>query len=294
MHRTLVAFYDLAICPVSFNVIAFLVRAKMAQAKASCDQLHVVIVPFAGGQCGKYRDKSEHFDCADLDWRLWNIVVPACALIGASLTIATGWEQAEAIRATAAASWPESLSAGDRPYWAAPIIAAARGGAEIPRLRASAQAHRVMAKQFERYGCPVVTLTMRAARHESFRNHDPEAWRMLGSHIEGCGFAVHVLPDTEEALGVGRGFAELNLDLRMAAYELAVLNIHQTGGPAELVWYSRAPFIDFIDDFTAGAFAKMGIPLEPRMPWFSESQRIVRGAKDAAAMIEAFEAWRPA
>src|SRR4029078_4022523 len=54
--------------------------------------------PYAQGLAGMFRDKGQFYDEHESRWRLWNIVIPAAGLIGASVTLATDWPHACAVK----------------------------------------------------------------------------------------------------------------------------------------------------------------------------------------------------
>lgn len=287
--RTLTAFYDLAVTPVSFDAVPFLIRARMAAQDAQCEALHVAIVPQRDGQCGRYRDKSAFFDCAELDFRLWNIVVPACQLAGATVSVTTGWRQAGGLIGGDEV-WPHAFdrqTLADRPYWIGPIVDGARAGRTIPCLRASDHARRSVAALYTSFGRPVVTLTRRAARHQPEGNSDPAAWMDLAREVEQMGYAPLQVYDTAQCLEAGSGYGELNLDLRMACYELAALNVHEAGGAAQLSWYSTVPYLQFAREDDLRFYALNGVGHDQRLPW---GYGAFLPAGDMAAMITSVRA----
>lgn len=295
--KTLVAYYDLAVGPVSFDVISFLIRARMAAEDLACIHVHVVIVPYEKGIGGAFRDKTNLYDAHEMRWRLWNIVIPACNLAGASVTLATDWEQARSIKG--AHVWPEDWdrqSLKNKPYLPRPIIDAARKGREVPRLHASAHALKKVGQWYARLG-KVVTLTLRQT-YEPARNSDPRAWEALYDPIEARGFKVVTLLDTDVALSNGSGFGELNLDLRMACYELARMNLSGNGGASFLLWMSQAPFILMDCAMPFGSWQSfwethigLDVANKEQLPWARADQRLVYEAATAQNLVLAFERW---
>lgn len=270
--KTLTAYYDLAVGPVSFDVISFLIQARMAQEDAGCDTLQVVIVPHSAGIAGMFRDKTALYDAAEMDWRLWHIVVPACRLAGALPAVVDGWAIAEAMAGDAV--WPtdwrrQSLKRAH--HHAREIIAAARKGRAIPKLRASEHARRSVA-----HWMPpgAITVTCRQT-YDDARNMT----RQKLNHPD----AIHI-DDTQTALARGYGYAEFDLDLRMAMYERARMNIHPNGGPVHLCWFSDARFIQFDAGRPAADWAAhwewLGLKEGGQLPWARPDQRLVYGPVD--------------
>ena len=294
--KTLTAFYDLEIGPVSYDFVVFLVKAELERKRIGADRLHVVIVPGAGP--GGFRDKSKFYDEHEAKFRLWNICIPACALIGASVTLAADWAQAGLLASRSGAGvWPvdwDRQTLRTRPHLVGSLITAAKVGTPIPRLQASAHARRVVRKLFA--GRSVVTMTQRHT-YLSARNTVPTEWRKAQEHISGRGFAVLDINDVGVALAKGGGFAELSIDLRMAVYQEAALNLQANNGAASLCWFSEKPYRMFdagVGDTREewrGLFEDQGLPWGASWPWVTPHQRIVYERSTAEVIIREFESW---
>lgn len=295
--HTLVAFYDLALGPVSFDVIPFLVQARMAMEEAACKNLHIVIVPDPNGVDGMFRDKLHLYDAPEKHWRLWNLVIPACQLIGASVTLATDWDQAKKLT-THSVVWPmdwDHQSPKNRHHLQKEIIEWARLRHPFPKLQASAQARRKVRQMVERSGKPLVTITLRNT-YEPGRNSDPALWQVVYEELK---YRYHVvrLYDTSEALARGVGFGELNLDLRMALYQEAVQNLHPHGGPVVLCWFSSAPFLMFDaarphKDWRKHWEKNVGLQMGEQLPWARPDQRFVYEETSAETVGRELLAWQ--
>lgn len=291
---TLTAFYDLAVGPVSFDCVTFLVKAELHRRKCGAARLHVVFVPDPKGP-GGFRDKSAFYDEHEARWRFWNICVPACQLIGASLTVATDWRQARAIAGDALHHFPhdwDRQTLKNRRHLVGDLIAAAKAGEAIPMLSASKHARRSVLDRWGRR--ERVTLTLRSTYLKE-RNSDRDAWGCLAEHIRSSGYVPVVLEDTSYALVHG-GYGELNLDLRMAMYQEAALNLQANNGAASLCWFSERPYRMFGAGVPAdewdGLFVRQGLPLGATWPWAKPQQKIVYGPTTAKQLIAEFEAWR--
>lgn len=293
---TLTAFYDLSVGPVSFDFVTFLVKAEIARRGAGAQRLHVVIVPFEAGVAGMFRDKSQFYDEHEARWRLHNICLPACALFNATVTLSTGWDQARLLKTDAVypPDW-DRQTLKDRRHLVGDIITAARAGVEVPVMSASVQARRKVSKLYD--GRRVVTVTMRQT-YLAERNSDPVAWLYALQHIESRGFHVRVLDDVGVALARGFGYGELNLDLRMAMYQEAALNLQANNGCASLCWFSDRPYVMFGAGIPGGEwhglFVKQGLPLGETWPWARAQQRLCYEPATEKVIIEEFEAWASA
>lgn len=295
---TLTAFYDLAVGPVSFDFVVFMTKARMEQRRIGATRLHAVIVPFERGVGGMFRDKTALYDEAEMRWRLWNILVPACQLLGVSVTLAIDWLQAKRIASEKDwKCWPpdwDRQTLKDRRHLIGDVIAQARAGAEVPRLSASEHARRKVREAYARLGKPIVTMTLRSTYLRE-RNSDRGAWQKALRIIEAEGHSVVLLEDTNTALGNGNGYGELNLDLRMACYQEAALNFQANNGAASLCWFSDLPYRMFgagvPPEEWDGLFVKQGLPLGESWPWALPQQKIVYGEPSAEQIVAEYQAW---
>lgn len=284
------AFLDLAVCPVSYDAVIFMAQAEMERKLVGADRLHVVLF-------GDLRKKPAQYDEAEAEWRLWNIVVPSARLFGATVSVDAGrpWQDAARHDRPADASWPPDWARqtlATRQHLVGGLISRAKAGEAIARPRASEHARRKVAAWMTG---PAVTLTVREADYLGDRNSDETTWRRVSQAVIERGFKVYRIRDTTRALELGLGYAELNLDLRMAMYERAAFNIVANCGPASLCWLSERPYLMVGAGCPAeewnGLFVKQGLPLGASWPWALEHQRIAYGRETAESVIEEFERW---
>lgn len=290
----LVAFLDLSVCPVSYDAVIFIAQAEMERRRVGADRLHVALF-------NDLRKKPAQYDDAEAEWRLWNIVVPAARLFGATISVTPGrsWSRAFGELIPGDYFWPprweyqaSDLKAGVRHHLVGGLIRRVAAGEAIARPRASEHARRKVAKWMTG---PAVTLTLREADYLDDRNSDALTWRRVAEAIVARGFKVYRIRDTTRALELGLGYAELNLDLRMAMYERAEFNIVANCGPASLCWLSERPYLMVRAGCPAeewdGLFVKQGLPLGAAWPWAMADQRIAYGRESAESVIAEFERW---
>lgn len=290
--KVLTAFYDLAIGPVSFDFVPFLVRAKM---EAGDRRLHVVIVPDPKGLGGMFRDKSNLYDVHEMRWRLWNLVIPACGLADASVTLATDWEQARTL--ATGEVWPpdwdrQSLKA--KRYVPRVVLDAAKAGRAVHRLHASPHALRCVGEYFGSKGKPVVTITSRNT-YEPGRNTSRSFAELADALVPR--YSVVPIEDTVDELRRGFGFGGINLDLRMACYQLAHTNIIGNHGPAQLLWFSDSKFLQFnaampFKDWKRFWIDHIGVNVDAceQLPWATPHQRFVYGPPSVDVLREYLQA----
>jgi hypothetical protein len=229
---------------------------------------------------------------------LHNIVLPAAQLFGASFTYAADWLQAERIASIKDwKNWPpdwRTQSLKNRHHLIGDVIAAARAGAAIPRVQASEHARRKVREYYGSFKLPVVTMTHRRTYLKA-RNSDLSAWEKARWKIAEAGYGIVTLQDTDTALSDGKGYGELNLDLRTACYQEAALNLVSSNGPASLCWFGEKPYRMFGAGVPADEwqhlFVEQGLPLGQHWPWASEDQKLVYGETTVDQMIQEFDAW---
>src|SRR5215470_811308 len=104
-EKTLFAFYDLKVGPITFDCLWFLAGADLERRRRGLDTIHVVIVP--GPYEGVRRERDDYeavIDPANRGERIQNILVQACALLPscAAVTQAASREEAAFFRSVAA------------------------------------------------------------------------------------------------------------------------------------------------------------------------------------------------
>jgi hypothetical protein len=130
------------------------------------------------------------------------------------------------------------------------------------------------------------------------RNSDPDVWDASRWKIAEAGHAMVTLHDTNSALSEGKGYGELNLDLRTACYECADMNLQSNNGTASLNWFGSKPYRMFGAGVPAeewdGLFVQQGLPLGGSWPWATPQQKICYGETTTEQIITEFEESRGA
>lgn len=186
------------------------------------------------------------------------------------------------------------------------MVAAARVGESVPRLTPSDHARATIANYVG--GQKVVTITLREAEHYRHRNSNLEAWTRLAEVIDRQGFPVVFVRDTAKAFEPFSEWpicpqASLNLDMRVALYEQAALNLFVSNGPFTLCLFSSAPFLSFIEiDDEDEAFPPnhsswwrdcCAIDPGEQFPWCAPNQRIIWKRDKFENLIEAWGSAKP-
>ncbi len=239
--------------------------------RRKCDGLHVVIVPHEKGLGGFSRHWGEH-DEAAARWRLWHIVIPACALAGATVTLAARRSQARQMMVDP--FWWEP----GKQHFIFPMVDAARGGETIPKLRATDQARRFTESWMHGMDDDqqLVTLTLRNQSTDPSRNTG-DGWFELRDWLTDQGYGVQFLNDTQQALQLPNGdFAVLDIDMRLALYEAASMNFIGNNGPQALLSFSDAPYRGFIDKAWPDHWKQyFHMEVGDQLPWANANQRLV-------------------
>lgn len=283
----LTAFYDMLFGPISFDFVTWLVRAMLERDRRGAAGLHVVVVPNEGGLGGFSRRWGQH-DEAAARWRLWHIVVASCPLAPATVTVAPTRAYADGVaRIAELAWWPEGKA-----HFMSPLVDHARGGGIVPQLQPTAAARRYVAEWFN--PAKAITLTTRSQSTDPDRNTNHDAWMKFGTWLIKCGYDVIHVKDAHVALGDGHGYAELDVDLRLALYEAAAMNFCGNNGPQELLKFSTAPYMIFGLALTPGwrdHFKRyFHMEVGAQLPWATARQRLVYRADTFDVLREEFEA----
>lgn len=259
----LYAFYDLAVAPVTFDFLWFLVGAELERRRRGLRAVHVAIVP--GPHKGFRRENPEYearVDAAARQARVRSMLVPACALLPSisGVTVASSREQAELLAALAgAAVFPQAYEPA-LPRYPGPqeaLRASREEGAGIAVLQAPKEDLRAVDSWLAAQGCrrDVVTVTLRSYDYTPERNSNIAAWAAFARSLDPVRFLVVFVPDATRCLEpppeILHGFpvfgqAALVLGLRMALYERAYLNLGVNNGPMGLCWLNeRTRYLTF-------------------------------------------------
>lgn len=304
--RTLVAVYDLAWGPVSFDFVTWLARARLEQQRLGVERLHVLILPHEQGLGGFARDWGGH-DATSTWWRLWHVVVGACPLAQATVTL--GVQSIEDIGEgnEDVCIWRPDERA-QRSYLLGPIVDAARAGESIPMLSATEQARKFVRGWAEDWS-RTVTITVRRSSQrpgaenktapDAARDSNGPEWSRFRDWLCEQGWDVIWIEDTFPALYAGAigDFAALSIDLRAALYQAARMNFFVNSGPQALCWHTGAPFMAFNSGQPAEPWHRqwvegLHIPIGGQLPWATPAQRWIYAPDRFEVMADAFRFWQ--
>lgn len=293
--NSLTAFFDLQVCPITFDFVVFAALAEMERVRRDCATIHYVIVP---GDKDGFREDDLAYDLSQKQWRILNVVLPGCWLFGGHVSVSVCANRDEALRIeerSAGPIFPEAYSV-HRPVgdflWSG-VTAAAACGEPIPHVRPSAQATDYMTTWLATQvnGRRPVTITLRESSHGVVRNSNIQDWIAFARTLDTDTYCPIFVRDTERfgepPLDELKDFllceaASLHIDLRVALYEQSWLNLVIPNGPGVLGMLSgKIRFIMFkmiTEEFanTSSAHTQsLGFKIGGQIPHATPFQRLV-------------------
>lgn len=247
---TLYAFYDLAVAPVTFDFVTFLVLAEIERRHCEADALRVIFVPGRKDGFRRYSTRDHAFNRARKEWRVQNIQVPACRLVRAcsgSVVCVTRAEADAYVQRARGKVFPPGYSIL-RPrfrYQARHLVQAAAEGLDVRVLEATPQAKAHVTEWLQRHtgGRAAISITLRQSDFQPVRNSNIVSWSRFARWLTERNFAPVVVPDTEAYLagnsarleaGIEYPAAALNIELRAALYDGCLVNLMVGGGPGAI------------------------------------------------------------
>ncbi len=300
--------YDLNDSPITFDFAHFLVLADCVRQQVDgADNFQLTI------RADNYRAitaRDQVTQSFEKDWRVKNILLGCCSVLPTIKNVHLVKNFKEHNKKVY--DWPKGYKA-NRPVGndgismermldarlGSMILAEYKKGAEPRVLEASPYAIAAMKRLLpERY----ITLTLRSSWIYANRNVELEEWYKFYKYLLSEGYSVVVIPDQEDYFSrkdygkydwVICDAACLNVELRIAAYSSAILNICSSNGPPSLMYYSHAKFLQF-DQLRGGEYnenqweAMNGFPVGGNFPWFDRLQRLVWKDSNFETLIEEY------
>lgn len=287
----LTAFYDLSFSPVSFDFVHFLIGAQQA---ANGEPIHVVIVP--GTNRGFRVNDHKPLVLDEKQWRVDHVLVPLARLFGCSVTVAPTREFAGQVAGESVFPAGYRFNYPRRWYTHGLAVGAIRKGFR-PKFQASVRAREHIARLYGGAGS-IVTMTIRAT-YTPTRNSRADEWVRLSEHVKAAGYTPVIIPDTatmgtDLCGGVPHcHLAALDLDVRLALYERAALNMAASGGPFVLNVFGGLPYAYFIDLDAPETFDKHGRrDWQPDERFYAQNVGLPRGSQYPGAGPSSATWWR--
>src|SRR5262245_51040099 len=310
--RTLFAFYDLQVSPITFDFLWFLVGADLERRRRALDAVHVVIVPGRAG--GLRREREDYEDVVDAEaraQRISNILLPACALLPtrAGVTHAASRTHAGFIRAALASHLYPANYEPALPVFAGSRECLANAGPEMPRVP-SLRATSENLRNVDRWaastcgGRRIVAITLRDYAYMPARNSNMPAWITFARSLDPAHFCPVFVPDLEQTLNgqlqdlqghAVLGEAAWNLGLRMALYERAYVSMGVNTGPMGLCWLNaRTHYATLkmapahVPQTTPAFYRELGFEPGRSLPFATATQELVWEDDTMEAIQRAF------
>lgn len=291
-------FYDLEVAPLTFDFASYLAAVEVERRQRDLEDIEVVFVPSRDG--GVRKELAQYDSVVNADsrgWRIRNLLVPILALVPsvtAYRICATREEAAalldESVERIAPPDYRVSLPRYPAKRWI--HERAASGAAVFPMFRAPPHARRIVRDYLHKVagGRRPVVITMREYGYTPARNSKTEAWLAFADQLDPARYVAIFVPDTEAAMAANCSQygahplyepAAWNIEVRMALYEAAWLNMAVMQGPMELCWYGEdVRYLIFLNVgnsavSTAESIAESGQPLYRDLAFAKPFQRII-------------------
>lgn len=258
----MIACYDLARCPPTYDVVAFLAHAELARLRAGEEHIDLHILP---GPAGGFRmDSLWPRTIEEREQMRDRVLAPLCHMLP-SVKVVSVDKQREGAYGYGRDQYLISLPA---------ILSALREGCRP--LRASPD----MAKG------DYITLTLREAAHHPLRNSRVDEWIAAARILESSKREVIIVRDTrradEQIAGARVSYAApRSIQERARLYAGAALNVGICNGPMWMSIFMGAPTLMLrpttheaggcYDDFF---YKKCGLPRGSQLPSSPSNQRL--------------------
>lgn len=228
--RILTCVWDLQVCPPTYDITSFLGECEFRREEIGAKYIDIVIQP---GPIDGFRDDDLPPSLGNREGMLYRVAVAMCRLLPSVRNIDIRRARGPVVGTDI---FPPDYELNDpQRHYGPSFLYRAR-----PVLRATTAARAFVERTVTTR--PYVTITIREASHWPTRNSNIAAWRNVREWLEKNGYAVVWVPDTESA---DANAFSWDLDLRLALYEGAALNLGINNGPTFMWLYCDVAFIIF-------------------------------------------------
>lgn len=289
--------YDFDVCPVTFDFASYLAAAEMERRSRGLAGLHVYFVP--GSVDGLRREAPDYEKVVPPEtrkWRIRNLIIPMLSLLPSvkGYTVCDTRRQADQLiprdsRVLYPADYRVYLP---RQPLKRAIHDHARNAAVLPMFRTTSRA-RALVDDFlkqETAGRKPIVITLRDYDYNAERNSRVDDWISFADSLDRREYAAVFVFDSETMKRAPRAqlekhtvceAASFNLEMRMALYSAAWLNMAVMHGPMELCWYHEdVRYLIFLKTAASGEnselmIAESGQPLYSDLEFATPVQRFV-------------------
>lgn len=273
----MLAAYDLARSPASYDVVAFLLHIEAERIRCGAEHIDLAILP---GPIDGFRN--DRFWPHGKEYRkhlLDNVVIPMCHMLPSCRSVML------------MTSAPNAFGAGRAMYGFKVMLEAMKVAGRPLRPR----------KTFPSQD-KLITITLREGEHWPTRNSNVDEWLKAAAAFEARGYQVVFVRDAIKADSALSWFdidpqASCDLDIRAALYASAFCNFFVSNGPAWVAICSDVPAIvmkpttdGLLACYTRNYFRGCG--LVDQLPHNPTYQQIVWKDDTESEILIALEQWR--
>lgn len=276
----MIACYDLAHCPPTFDAVAFLMLAEAERLKRAEKNLQLHILP--GPEGGFRQDGIWPFGIDNRLAMLRNVVVPMCEMLPSVISLTVDADRpAELMQEYGANTYLISLPN---------ILDGLRHGCRPLRANRPRVVDSVL-----------VTITLRESDHWPRRNSRLQEWREAALGLQERGYEVVFVRDTQRAADPLPPFktapeASTDLHERARLYSRACLNLGISNGP---IWFALAMDVPVLmmrptteqagGPFDRQFFSDYGLRPGTQLPTSPSYQQLVWEDDTADQILKAFD-----
>jgi len=307
----LYAFYDFDVSPASFAFLMFLYLAETERVGKGYKYLQPVLVPRSRNRLSLVmgNETTGRLEEGDTDaWFIQNVMTSCCWLLPScrQLTICNSRQEAAFIaRELAINKFPQdyTIEAPEEHYSHFKICQAIAAGPQVS-LHSPAKARQYIQQWMTSRNIrqKIVTMTLRETFADIKRNSQIAEWVKFARSLDPRDYHPVFIRDTNASLSADlpelEGFtvffeAPWNLELRMALYEAAYLNMFVNNGPAALCSLNaRTRYLTFVylseEQFSCSRayYESAGVEVGAQFPGASPFQRTVWQGRDSSENLQ--------
>ncbi len=304
------AFYDLAVCPVTFDVANFLALAEIAKLEFGCKHVRLIVVPAPGHG---FRDLSVH-SVDHSKHRILSIIAPALRTLPScsGISIVSDRKSAEKLvpeNGSPVFPYGYTLDRPTRYYSWYDTWKKVHEGKNVQSLRAPQDDLARVEDWLVRnklQDTNLAVITLREASYQKDRNNKIREWGKFCQYLTDKGYQPLIVRDFDKAYDpiptefAGYPTCDLpnwNLNFRVALYERAKVSFFVNNGPwvfalfDEKVKFMAAKVITESVLVTSTKFRiEMGDEIGKNYRFLQDKQRVVWENDDYDVLVRNFEA----
>lgn len=310
-HSELIAFYDLAVCPVTFDVANFLSLAEIARREFGRARVRLIVVPAPGHG---FRDLSVH-SVDHSRHRIMSIVAPALRTLPSCSGISVLSDRKSAEKLVPRNGEPVfpygyTLDRPTRFYSWNDTWDKVNEGKNVQTLRAPVDEKERVEKWLSRNeleNANLAVITLREAAYQKDRNNKIREWSKFCKYLTEKGFQPLIVRDfdtayeqmpTDLACFPTCDIPNWNLNFRVALYERAKVSFFVNNGPWVFglfdneVNFMAAKVITESVLVTSTKFRiAMGDHIGKNYSFLKEKQRVIWENDEYEVLVRNFEAY---